>query len=60
MSQGTRAVINLLILLILPVLTLICGAAIKVANVWFYVLSISWFGLGLIIYASIEDVYERV
>ncbi len=56
MSQGIKTVIKMLILLILPVLTLICGAAVKIANVWFYVLSISWFGLGLIIYASIEDV----
>lgn len=56
MSQGIKTVIKMLILLILPVLTLICGAAVKIANVWFYVLSISWFGLGLIIYTSIEDV----
>jgi hypothetical protein len=56
MLQKVREMLGLLVLLILPVLILICGAAAGVANVWFYLISISWFGLGLIIYASIEDV----
>lgn len=56
MKIETRALITIGIFLLLPILTLVCAAAARVENIWFYLVMISWFGLGLIIYTSVEDV----
>jgi len=55
MSEGIRKFLNLMIFLVLPIVILISGAVFNVMNIWFYVLSITWFGLGLMILTSIED-----
>lgn len=55
MSEAIKKFLSLVVFLILPIIVLISGALYNVKNTWFYVLSISWFGLGLITILSIED-----
>ena len=55
MSERLRKLLSPMIFLVLPIVVLVSGAVLNVTNVWFYVLSITWFGLGLMILTSIED-----
>jgi len=48
--------LRLFILLILPILLILIGMIVPVLNAWYFILAISWFGLGLILLVSIEDV----
>jgi len=55
MSGNLNKVLTPIILLLLPIVVLLSGVAVNVKNVWFYVISITWFGLGLMILTSIEE-----
>ena len=43
------------LLLALPLLVLLVGILVPVYNAWYFVLAITWFGLGLIFFISVED-----
>lgn len=54
LNDQVRNVIQLLVLLILPLICLLLGIVFTIENVWFYVLSITWFGAGLIFYNALN------
>ena len=51
MKKGLSA----FLLLALPLLVLLVGILVPVYNAWYFVLAITWFGLGLIFFISVED-----
>jgi len=54
MVQELRKALSAFIMLILPYILLASGMIIPVSNVWYFVLAISWFGLGLVFFVSVE------
>jgi len=55
MGEKLRKIILLLLLLILPWVSFLCGLIFKIYNVWYFVLSLSWIILGLIFYIILEE-----
>ena len=54
LNDQVRNVIQVLVLLILPLICLLLGIVFTIENVWYYVLSITWFGAGLIFYNALN------
>ncbi len=52
--MGSKRLIPMLVLVILPIITILGGALIPIYNLWYFVLAISWFGLGITFFLSIE------
>ena len=50
LSQTMKQLITILLLVILPMITIIIGLASNVLNAWFYILAITWFGIGIIFF----------
>ncbi|HUT00449.1 MAG TPA: hypothetical protein VMY59_09050 [Candidatus Thermoplasmatota archaeon] len=54
LSEKAGSLLQALFLLILPWVVLIIGLAVSLDNVWFYLLSITWFGCGLIFFGTLN------
>jgi hypothetical protein len=54
LSERAGSLLQALFLLILPWVVLIIGFAVSLDNVWFYLLSITWFGCGLIFFGALN------
>jgi len=54
LNDQVRNIIQVLVLLILPLICLLLGIVFTIENVWYYVLSITWFGAGLIFYNALN------
>jgi len=54
LSQNIRELLSVFLLIILPLILLAIGVAIGPFNVIYYLLTIFWFGMGLIFYAAIH------
>jgi hypothetical protein len=53
-SEKLGSLIQALLLLILPWVVILIGLVAKIDNVWFYLLSITWFGCGMIFYGTLH------
>ncbi|HEC89336.1 MAG TPA: hypothetical protein ENI44_02000 [Thermoplasmatales archaeon] len=56
LSKKMRELLTLFLLIILPLILLAVGVFIGPFNVIYYLLSIFWFGMGLIFYAAINNI----
>ena len=54
LSEHMRKTISAFLLIILPWIILGLGLILNVAFVWYYVLSIMWFGMGFIFYGALN------
>jgi len=53
LTQPIKQVISAFILIILPLIVLVLGAIFGIENAWYYLLSITWFGMGIIFFGAI-------
>ena len=53
-SSTIKQVISAFLLFILPLITILLGIIFEVLNAWYYILTICWFGVGLIFFAMIQ------
>ena len=51
-SQTAKQLITAFLLMILPLLTIIIGVVFNVLNAWFYIIAVTWFGLGIIFFSA--------
>jgi len=54
LSENVRKKLSLFLLILLPWIIIGLGLVLNVAFVWYYVLSIMWFGMGLIFYGALN------
>jgi len=54
LSQTMKQFISALLLIILPLIIIGLGAAFRVENAIFYLLSVVWFGMGVIFFGAIN------
>lgn len=54
LSDQYKELLQAILLLILPVITLIIGMIFRFENVWYYILSITWFGSGMIFFSALN------
>ena len=53
-SKTLKQLIAALLLLILPLVTIGLGIIFEILIAWFYILAITWFGLGIIFFSAIN------
>lgn len=54
LSEKVGSLLQAVILLILPWILLLIGLVVSVETVWFYLLFITWFGCGLILFGTLH------
>lgn len=54
LSENVRKTISLFLLILLPWIIIGLGLVLNVTFVWYYVLSIMWFGMGFIFYGALD------
>lgn len=54
LSKTVKTTISIFLLIILPMLSILIGLIAEFLNAWFYILCVTWFGMGLIFYSAIE------
>jgi hypothetical protein len=55
MSDKIKQLLFAIFLIILPLIVLVLGIYTNYLNAWYYVLAITWFGVGIIFYGSISQ-----
>ena len=53
-SKNVKQIITGFLLLILPLLTIGLGIIFEILIAWYYIIAITWFGLGIIFYGAIN------
>jgi len=53
LTQPMKQIISAFILIILPLIVLALGTIFGIENAWYYLLSIVWFGTGIIFFGAI-------
>jgi len=51
-SKNVKQIITTFLLIILPLLTILLGVIFEVFVAWFYIVAITWFGLGIIFFSA--------
>ena len=54
LTDQVKGLLQAFLLIILPLIVLIIGILVNIANVWYYALAITWFGSGLIFYIALN------
>jgi len=54
LSKTVKQFISVFLLLILPLLVIFLGVIFNVLNAWYYILCVTWFGMGIIFYGAIN------
>ena len=51
-SKNVKQIITAFLLLILPLLTILLGIIFEIFVAWYYIIGITWFGLGIIFFSA--------
>ena len=54
LTQTTKQIISAFLLIILPLIVIGLGTLFGVESLWYYLLSILWFGMGFIFYGALN------
>jgi len=55
MSEKLKQIVSALLLLIIPLLVILTGVILNILNVWYYVLAVTWFGMGIIFFSALKE-----
>ncbi len=53
-SKTIRSIISVFLLIVLPLLIILIGLFTQIYSAWFYILCVTWFGIGMIFYIAID------
>lgn len=54
LTQTTKQIILAFLLIILPLIVIGLGTIFGIENAWYYILSILWFGMGVIFFSALN------
>jgi hypothetical protein len=54
LTESAKELLQAFFLLILPWIVIIIGVIVPIESVWYYLLSITWFGSGVIFFATLR------
>jgi hypothetical protein len=54
LQDETKKLLSIFLLILLPLLLILIGAAMGFMSVLYYILTIFWFGIGLIFFEAIQ------
>jgi hypothetical protein len=55
LSDKVKQLIAAFILMIIPLLLILIGAISNYLNAWYYIGTITWFGIGLIFFINLKE-----
>jgi len=55
LSETWKGIISLFLLMILPLLVILLGVIFNLLIAWYYILAVTWFGMGVIFYSALKD-----
>jgi hypothetical protein len=55
LSETWKGIISLFLLIILPLLVILLGVILSLLIAWYYILAVTWFGMGVIFYSVLQD-----
>lgn len=55
LSDRVKQLIAALILMIIPLFLIFIGAVYNYLNAWYYIGTITWFGIGLIFFTTLKE-----
>ncbi len=53
LTERMKQLVSGFLLIILPLLFIGVGAAVDILNAWYFILSITWFGIGIILFNAL-------
>ena len=54
LSKSVKTTLSVFLLIVLPLLVILIGLLTEIFIAWFYILCVTWFGIGLIFFSAIE------
>jgi hypothetical protein len=54
LPKKVKQFISAFLLLVLPLVGILLGVILNFLNAWYYILCITWFGMGIIFYGAIN------
>jgi len=54
LTEQVKTLLQMFLLLILPWIVLLLGMIFTVENIWYYLLSITWFGSGIVFFGALN------
>jgi hypothetical protein len=54
LSEKVGSLLQAVFLLILPLVALLIGLAVSFESVWYYLLCITWFGCGMVLFGTLN------
>jgi hypothetical protein len=55
LTENWKQIITLLLLILLPLIIILLGVVFGVLIAWYYILAVTWFGMGIIFYSALKD-----
>jgi uncharacterized membrane protein YccC len=55
LTETTREILSAFLLIILPLVVIGLGIVFGIQHLWYYLLTILWFGIGFIFFGAIEQ-----
>ena len=54
LTEQVKTLLQMFLLLILPWIVILLGMIFSVENIWYYLLSITWFGSGIVFFGALN------
>jgi len=54
LNSSMKNIISIFLLIILPLLVIGLGLFFDIRNAWYFILTVTWFGMGIIFYSAIK------
>ena len=52
LTKEIRQIISVFLMIILPLIVIGLGIIFEIVNAWYFILSVIWFGMGVIFYSA--------
>jgi len=54
LTDQVKQLLQALLLLILPLIAIVIGIIMNIENIWYFILTITWFASGMIFYIALN------
>jgi len=55
LNENIRDIITFILLILLPLLVILAGVIFGIQIAWYFILAVTWFGMGIIFYSALKD-----
>ena len=55
LNENIKDIITFFLLILLPLIIILAGVAFGIQIAWYFILAVTWFGMGVIFYSALKD-----